>query len=182
MRQIIILIAIIISGLSAVAQKYRTAAGLRVGSGLGISVQQYLWDKYTLEGIAQKRLFKDGTDLSFLFESHNKILFKGINFYLGAGPHFELYSQAQHTDGKTGETTEPTKNAFGVSGIGGLEMRFNRLLVSYDYQPGINFTGGEHVFSSQTGISVRYVFIKAKKKEQKWMFWKKWGKNSGEDW
>jgi hypothetical protein len=183
MRQIIVLAAITITSFSAVAQKYRTAAGIRVGSGIGLSVQQYLWDKYTLEGIAQKNLFKSGTNLSILFESHNKILFKGLNFYLGAGPHFGFYGNQQSVDTKAGETTTPTiKNSVGLSAIGGLEMRFNRILLSYDYQPGINFTGGEHVFNSQTGVTVRYIFIKAKKKEKNWMFWKKWKKyDGGED-
>jgi hypothetical protein len=182
MRKISILVSIVIASLSATAQKYTAAAGIRIGSGIGVSVQQHLWDKYTLEGIVQKNLFKSGTHVTGLFESHNKLLFKGLNFYLGAGPHFGFYGNQTTTDSKEANVPEGIKNSVGLSAIGGIEMRLNRVLLSYDYQPGINFTGGEHVFASQTGLSVRYIFIKAKKKEQKWMFWKKWRKyDGGED-
>jgi hypothetical protein len=181
-KTFVVVFIIVIASLPAVAQKYRTAAGIRIGSGIGVSVQQYLWDKFTLEGIVQKNLFKSGTHVSALFESHNKLLFKGLNFYLGAGPHFGFYGSGVQSDSKTSEESIAIKNAVGVSAIGGLEMRLNRVLLSYDYQPGINFSGGEQVFNSQTGLTVRYIFLKAKKKELNWMFWKKWQKyDGGED-
>lgn len=160
------------------AQKYTTAAGIRVGSGIGLTVQQHLWDKYTLEVSAQKNLFKSGTYTAAFFEQHHKLIMKGFNFYLGAGPHAEFKPSETVYDSKGQETTV-SNNAYGISGVVGLELRLRKLLLSYDYQPGINIHGGDHVLNSRTGISVRYIFIKAKKKEQKWMFWKKMG-NKGD--
>ena len=178
MKQVaILLLIVLVTNISLFAQKYTTAAGIRIGSGIGLTVQQKLWDKYTLEGIVQKNLFKDGTNITALFEQHNKVLFKGLNFYIGAGPHFEIYNNATSNDKVTGETTY-IQNAVGISAVGGLEMRFKNILLSYDYQPGVNIHGGTNVFTSQTGLSVRYILIKAKKhkKKDKGSFWQKFKK------
>jgi len=64
-------------------------------------------------------------------------------------------------------------NVFGISGIGGMEFKFGRTILSADIKPALNLSGGNSVLETQTGISLRYVFIKAPKKEHKWMFWKR---------
>lgn len=163
MKKHILIFLIILSASSIFGQKYTTAAGIRIGTELGITVQQFLWDRYTLEGIAQQGLFSDYASVSLLFENHNKIFFKGLNFYFGAGPHASFY---------TGNDNSKS-NGYGITLIGGIEARFNRLLASIDYKPAINFTGGNKGFDSQVAISLRYIMIKAKKKEQKWKFWEK---------
>jgi len=112
MHRTFIFFIIVVTGLPVSAQKYTTAVGLRIGSGFGISVQQRLWDKYTAEAIVQKNLFRDGTNISALVEQHNKLLFKGLNFYIGAGPHVGLYSGNQ-SGTKENEPTQAIKNAFG---------------------------------------------------------------------
>src|SRR4051812_16176165 len=63
----VFLVAVLFTTASLFAQKYTTAAGIRVGSGIGLTVQQHLWDKYTLEGIAQKSLLRDGMQVAALF-------------------------------------------------------------------------------------------------------------------
>lgn len=149
------------------AQKYRTAAGIRIGTEFGITVQQLLWDEYTLEGIIQKGFFSRVATGTLLFEKHNKIFFKGLNFYFGAGPHYGFYTK----------NLEERKNPFGISLIGGIELRVKRLNLSFDLKPAVNIIGGDRIFDTQTALSLRYIIIKAKKKEQNWKFWEKWGKN-----
>ncbi|KXK17734.1 MAG: hypothetical protein UZ08_BCD001002248 [Candidatus Parvibacillus calidus] len=149
---------------AACGQKYRTAAGIRIGTEFGITVQQLILENSTLEGIIQKGFFNDQTTISVLFEQHQKLVFKGLNFYFGGGPHVGLYD-ANDRNGR--------KNSFGLSAIGGVEMRFGKVLASFDYKPAINFFGGEHIFDSQSAISLRYIIVPAKKKEAKWKFWEK---------
>ena len=165
MRIYVLLFISAISVLSIHAQKYTTAAGVRLGTGIGLTVQQSLWGKNTLEGIIQKGFFNDLTSISVLFEQHHNIFSKGTNFYLGAGPHVGIY-------GNNKKTTN-IKNPFGASFIGGLEFRLGKMLLSFDYKPSLNLAGGEGFFDSQAGLSLRYIFIKVQKKEPKWMFWKK---------
>jgi hypothetical protein len=176
-QKAVFLVAVLFTAASLSAQKYTTAAGIRVGSGIGLTVQQHLWDKYTLEGIVQKSLLRDGMQVAALFERHNKLLFKGLNFYIGAGPHFGFYGNEPLDDKSTTETNY-IKNSIGISAIGGFEMRFKRLVLSYDFQPGVNITGGPKVLTTQTGVSARYILIKDKKakKKNKGKFWDKFKK------
>lgn len=161
---------------SAAAQKYNTAAGLRIGSGIGVSLQQRIWNNYTAELILQKSMLRDESYMSALFEKHLKLLSKGLNFYIGAGPHL-MQSKMNGVDEKTGQPATVTMNAYGLSGIGGLEMRLRRKVFSVDYIPSIDFNAGaQGVFNGRTGISARYILVtsRLKHKDQNWKFWKKW--------
>jgi hypothetical protein len=149
---------------SSLQQKYRTA-GIRIRTEFGLTIQQLVLENTTLEGIIQK-FFNDLTTISVLYEYHQKMVFKGLNFTLAPDAHIGLYDAADHNG---------RKNSLGVTAIGGIEMRFGRVLASLDYKPAINFAGGEHVFDSQSAISLRYIIVPAKKKV-KWKFWEE--KNS----
>lgn len=147
------------------SQKYITAAGIRVGGGIGITVQQSLWSHYTAEAQLQKGFTNGHTTFTALFEQHQRIFSKGMNFYLGIGPHVGSYQAF----GKEAES----RSVFGISGIGGMEFAFGRTILAADLKPLVNLAGGNNVFDTQAGISLRYVFIKVPKKEHKWMFWKR---------
>jgi hypothetical protein len=147
------------------SQKYTTAAGLRFGGGIGITVQQALWNHYTAEVQWQKGFTNSLTTFTALFEQHHSIFSKGTNFYLGIGTHMGSYDIV----GKVNRRA----SVFGISGIGGMEFKFGRTILSADIKPIINLSGGNSVLETQTGISLRYVFIKAPKNEHKWMFWKR---------
>jgi hypothetical protein len=175
MQKIILVSFFVIVATALSAQKYTTAAGIRAGSGIGLTLQQRIGEKFTVEGIAQKSLFKNESYIAALMERHIKLVAKGLNFYVGAGPHV-AFNKMNVTDDK-GMPVTYTSTGYGASAIGGVEMRFGRMVFSLDYVPSINFNGGDNLLGSRTGISARYILIKAKKKEQKWMFWKKWKKN-----
>ena len=147
------------------SQKYTTAAGLRLGGGIGITVQQALWSHYTAEVQWQKGFTNSRTLFTALFEQHHGIFSKGTNFYLGIGPHVGSYSTVGKIRGQA--------SVLGISGIGGMEFKFGRTILSADIKPVFNLAGGNSVLETQTGISLRYVFIKAPKKEHHWMFWKR---------
>jgi len=165
MHKTVFLFFALITGVALQAQKYSTAAGIRLGSGIGISVQQSVGGNNTVEGIIQKGFLNHYTQVSALFEQHHGVLSRGTNFYLGAGPQIGIY-------GNSGKTAT-IKNAFGASFIGGLELKLGKTILSFDYKPSINLSGGTSFLDSQAGFSLRYVLVKAAKREHKWMFWKK---------
>lgn len=172
----LVVAALLIMGLQTQAQKYTTAAGIRVGTDFGITLQQSLYKNYTLEAIVQKGLFSKQTSVTALFEQHNKLFAKALNFYVGAGPHMGFYSTSKTYDDKN--PTYTPKNAVGLSLIGGIEVGFKKTLLSFDYKPAFNIVGGTEFINGQAAVSLRYIFLKkmAKKKEekqQKWKFWKK---------
>ncbi len=141
------------------AQKYTTAAGIRLGSEIGITLQQKLVGNYTLEAMVQRGFFNRQTTITALLEQHHKLFDKGLNFYIGAGPHMGFY--------KTGtifKASSETQTAVGATLIGGLELKLRKVLLSFDYKPSLNLVGGQHFFESQTGLSARYVLVYTRKK------------------
>ncbi|MEO1518653.1 MAG: hypothetical protein AAFV95_26805 [Bacteroidota bacterium] len=145
------------------AQKYRTAAGIRLGTEIGLSVQQLIRDKTTLEAIFQTRVKTNEIKLTLLGERHYRLLGKRMNFYVGGGVH----------KGWNTRTEDDFGDPAGLTGVGGVELTLDRLNISWDFQPAVNVVGGDRVFVSQSAISLRYVFVKAKKKKFNWKFWKK---------
>ncbi|MEL6862832.1 MAG: hypothetical protein AAFP19_00370 [Bacteroidota bacterium] len=149
----------------AQAQRYRTAAGIRVGTEIGLTYQQRLFDKTTLETILESKFKSDELALTFLLERHHKLIGRRLNFYLGAGIRKGWY---------TGNNPELRyEDPAGIAGIAGVELTIDRLNLSWDWRPVMNVLGGESFFDSQTAISLRYVFIKQKKKKINWKFWER---------
>ncbi len=144
------------------AQRYRTAAGVRLGTGFGLSVQQRLFKQSTLEGIFQVPLrTTDDTKLTLLYEEHRKLIGKRFNFYYGAGIH------------KGWAASKDDPDPSGISLIAGVEMSLDRLNLSLDYKPSLNTFSGVRFFESQSALTLRYIILKQKKKKFNWKFWKK---------
>lgn len=141
------------------AQKYRTAAGIRLGGNeFGATVQQRIMEKSTLEGMALvgSREYS-GT---VLFQQHFPILGKRFNYYLGGGGHIgNLKDSGVFT---------------GLDAVLGVEYKINGLpfLLSADVKPALHFNHEEWV-KLATGISIRYVIVPEKKEKKKiWPFGK----------
>ncbi|MCP2043115.1 hypothetical protein [Pontibacter sp. HSC-36F09] len=141
------------------AQKYRTAAGIRLGGDqFGATLQQRVAEKSTLEGIALvgSREYS-GT---VLYQRHWPMLGKRFNYYLGGGGHIgNLKDQGVFT---------------GLDAIVGIEYKVNGLpfLLSADVKPALHFNHEDWV-NLATGISIRYVIVPEKKEKKKiWPFGK----------
>ncbi len=165
MRSFITLLLLMSGAALLSGQSYRMAAGIRLGTGMGLSIQQKIFDKTTLEGIIQSRIKSDELSIAVLLEKHHNLLTRRLNFYTGAGLHKSWYTLNGETATKEGAT--------GFTGIAGIEFSPSRLIISWDYKPAINVWGGERFFDSQTAITLRYVFVKRKKKKINWKFWQK---------
>jgi hypothetical protein len=133
----------------AQAQKYRTAAGIRVGGGnYGLTVQQKIFDKTTLEGLGL--VASREVSATLLAERHFGILGPSLNYYLGAGGHV-----GNHKD--TG--------AFGgVDALAGIEYKvaLTPFVLSLDFKPSVEF-GSDDWARFPTAFSVRYILVKEKK-------------------
>lgn len=133
------------------AQKYRTALGVRVAKeSVGLTVQQKILPKSTLEGLGM--IGSREASGTLLFEQHFPIIFKGFNYYIGAGAH-------------VGNLKD--KGVFyGGDAILGLEMKLPifRIVISGDIKPAFH-ANHEDWFELQRGFSVRYILVKEKKKK-----------------
>jgi hypothetical protein len=118
MRHLIITLGFFVaSQINAKAQSYSTAAGIRVGSGMGLSLQQSVGGKYTIEGILQQRFFSKNTTITGLIQQHHGLVGRGVNWYIGAGPHLGFYNTRSAQKLNAEQTTYG-----GISLIGGVEV------------------------------------------------------------
>ncbi|MGY2134655.1 hypothetical protein ACW9KT_20670 [Hymenobacter sp. HD11105] len=136
--------------LGATAQKYRTAAGVRIGrDNFGVTVQQKVFERTTLEGIGLVGTREVSATL--LAEQHFGLLGKSLNYYLGAGAHVGV----QKNDGGFG----------GVDAIAGVEYKiaFVPVVLSLDVKPSVEISNSDDWFRFPAALSVRYILIKDKK-------------------
>jgi hypothetical protein len=160
MKKIFITI-LLVAGVASVsqAQKYRTAAGIRLGGDqFGATVQQKVAERSTLEGIALVGSREYSGTL--LYQRHFPLLGKRFNYYLGGGGHVgNLKDHGVFT---------------GVDAIVGVEYKINGLplLLSADVKPALHINHEDWV-NLATGISIRYVILPEKKEKKKlWPFGK----------
>lgn len=148
-RLLPVLAVALATALPATAQKYRTAAGMRISPGLyGLTVQQKFLPQATLEGLVLAGPREvTGT---VLVEKHFGILGPSLNYYIGAGGHA----------GNNKDT-----GAFGgVDAIVGLEYKIalSRLVISADFKPSVEFNSDDWA-RFPTAFSLRYILVKEKK-------------------
>ncbi len=153
-RWIFFFVVALLSSYAGQAQKYSTAAGLRVdGSLLGITVKQRVFRTNALEGMIT------GNDIetrgTLLLENHYPLAGKGLNFYIGGGGHIG--------------GVDEVGPVVGLDAIMGAELKIPllRLVVSADVKPAYNFAYEEKPMEYSTAISVRYVLGKEGKSQRK---------------
>jgi hypothetical protein len=162
------------------AQSYITALGLRMGTDWGITMQQRIANRMTVEGIAQTNFSRREVVLTGILQGHLPLGVRHFNVYAGGGLHKGWY---------IGNEEESRFNhPFGLTIAAGAELTLGRVNLSYDFMPAINFTGGAQRVYMMSGLSIRYVLLKdkalhqaAKKRKKKrsrrtqnhksWRFW-----------
>lgn len=156
---------------TAFAQRYGTALGLRLGNSelnrtVGLTIQQRLMDRVTLEGIIQSD-FSRNTTFSFLAEKHSPIISKRFNYYYGAGMAFGNEESFEKNKG-TNEIVHTYGNStFGLDLIAGIELTVANAVISLDYKPNVNLSGRSEFYRGQVGISARSVLVKSKEQKRK---------------
>lgn len=164
---------ILMMGASVSAQSYKTAGGIRIDNGVNFTVQQYIKNGWTAEGILHAPIVGDNVGLTLLGEKHHKILFRNFNVYSGAGIHYYGVNDIPRSEGDT------ENNVFGLSGIAGAEFSIGRINLAFDWKPELHLTESAKAFDwSGASVSVRYIFAKRERKKVKdWKVWDKFERN-----
>lgn len=156
MRKVIVLaLAVVLFSMSADAQSrsqnsstYRTALGVKVWDGGGISLKHFFNDRNAGELIGY--FYRRGVRFTGLYEIHGNIEgAEGLRWYIGPGAHVGFYN-SDYGDG-----------AFvGLDGVIGLDYKFNGapINVSLDWQPSIEFGDGRGFYGGWGGLGIRYTF------------------------
>ncbi len=145
-----VLLALVCGANQLSGQAYFTAGGMRMGTDLGITVQQRVLPSWTVEGILSSNIEQRYSRGTLLVEKHNALLGRRLNFYVGGGVH-----RSWLTDQKGSDIV-----LRGATGIAGAELTLGRVNLSWDYKPSYHTNVSSRPFSSETAVSLRYVFVK----------------------
>lgn len=133
---------------SANGSYYKTALGVKVWDGGGISFKHFLSDKNAVELIGY--FWSRGTRITGLYEIHGPISgATGLQWYIGPGAHVGFY------------TTKYGDGAFiGLDGVLGLDYKFKKapINMSLDWQPSFEFGDSRGFVGSWGGLGIRYTF------------------------
>jgi hypothetical protein len=151
MKKTLVLIVVLLSFMAASAQTYFTAAGLRAGTELGLTIQQKIWRTGSLEAIVTTN--RSRWQMQALVEHHRRFLGRRLNYYIGIGPHFGEEKGFGHY--------------YGITPITGIEFTFAGLTMSWDYKPSLNLAGTDALIFHDSGFSIRMVLIKERKRSLK---------------
>jgi hypothetical protein len=126
---------------------YRTALGVKVWDGGGISLKHF-FDKNAGELIGY--FWNQGFRLTGLYEIHGPISgATGLQWYIGPGAHVGFYN-SKNGDG-----------AFvGIDGVLGLDYKFRGapINMSIDWQPSFEFGDNRGFYGNWGGLGIRYTF------------------------
>jgi hypothetical protein len=129
---------------------YKTALGVKVWDGAGISFKTFVIPRNALELIGYFN--KNGTRITGLYEIHRNIKGAGgLKWYAGPGAHIALYSYKGYYGDKA---------IAGVDGVLGLDYKINKapLNLSLDWQPSFEFADNRGFEGGWFGLGIRYTF------------------------
>lgn len=130
---------------TASSNSYKTAVGVKLWDGAGITLKTFIADKTALEFIGY--FYRYGTRITGLYEIHGDLNTEGnLKWYIGPGVHVGLY--------KNGVT------AVGVDGVVGLDFKFSDLPLNLalDWQPSVEFGSGDRngFHGNWGGFAIRF--------------------------
>ncbi|MBV9986924.1 MAG: hypothetical protein JO301_04560 [Chitinophagaceae bacterium] len=144
-----LLLAAGVSGQSIKGYTYKTALGVKVLDGAGITLKSFMNSNTAIEGVGF--FWRQGFRITGLYEIHGNISgAPGLKWYVGPGAHIGFYNK----DYFSGSTTA------GVDGVLGLDFKVNGAPINFsiDWQPSFEFASNRGFISGWGGIAVRYTF------------------------
>ncbi len=153
MRKFIACCTLILLIQSAYAQmntgnSYKTALGVKIWNGGGITLKHFVSPTVALEGIGY--FWNQGSRITGLYEIHGPISgAEGLKWYIGPGVHVGFYN-----------TRYGGGSFAGVDGVLGLDYKFKGapINMSVDWQPSFEFGTNRGFAGSWGGLGIRYTF------------------------
>ena len=143
-------IAICSVNAQSMGRTYKTALGVKVWDGAGISFKTFVAPNNAVEVIGY--FYNKGTRLTGLYEIHGNIAdAPGLKWYIGPGAHIGFYDYAGYKGDKA---------VAGIDGVLGLDYKINKapINISIDWQPSFEFADERGFASGWGGLGIRYTF------------------------
>lgn len=132
------------------SKNYKTAVGVKVWDGGGISFKTFVVPRNALELTGYFN--KYGTRITGLYEIHRNLIKAGnLKWYAGPGAHISFYKYKGYFGDKA---------IAGVDGVLGLDFKINKapLNLSADWQPSFEFADNRDFEGGRGGVGIRYTF------------------------
>lgn len=143
---------------SARSSSYRTALGVKVWDGGGITLKHFFTGNNAGELIGY--FWGHGFRLTGLYEIHGNISgAPGLKWYIGPGMHVGFYDY-HHRHHHDDIWHDHNHSSVGVDGVIGLDYKFRGapINISLDWQPSFEFADGHGFAGSWGGLGIRYTF------------------------
>jgi hypothetical protein len=127
---------------------YKTAIGVKVFDGGGVSLKTFVKNNTALEGLLY--FWNKGTRVTGLYEIHGDIAgAEGLKWYVGPGAHLAFYN-SNYCCGAV----------IGVDGVLGLDYKIKGipLNISFDWNPNVDFGSTNGFNAGAGGLGIRYTF------------------------
>jgi hypothetical protein len=134
---------------SANSYSYRTALGVKVWDGGGITLKHF-FNGTNNAGELIGYFWSRGARFTGLYEIHGPFSgAPGLKWYIGPGAHIGFYNT------KWGNGTFA-----GIDGVLGLDYKFRAapINISLDWQPSFEFGDGRGFYGNWGGLGIRYTF------------------------
>lgn len=124
--------------------EYKTAIGVKLWTGGGVTLKTFIADKQALEFIGYFDRY--GTRISGLYEFHGNLSSEGaLKWYIGPGVHVGLYRGI---------------TAVGIDGVVGVDYKFTNmpLNLALDWQPTVELGSGSRngFIGNWGGLAIRF--------------------------
>ncbi|HSU28540.1 MAG TPA: hypothetical protein VLJ68_09180 [Chitinophagaceae bacterium] len=129
------------------SSSYRTALGVKIWDGGGISLKHFVSGNTALEGVGY--FWRQGFRLTGLLEIHGPVSGAPLKWYIGPGAHIGFYNS------KFGGGS-----FIGIDGVLGIDFKCRAapLNLSLDWQPSFEFGDNRGFAGSWGGLGIRYTF------------------------
>ncbi len=139
------------------SSSYKTALGVKVWDGAGISLKHFFNSNNAGELIGY--FWRNGVRFTGLYEIHGNFSdASGLKWYIGPGVHVGFYDDRHyHKHDRFYHTGHATA---GIDGVIGLDYKFKGapINMSIDWQPSFEFADGHGFVGSWGGLGIRYTF------------------------
>ncbi len=149
--------AVLAQSRSTNSTSYKTALGVKVWDGAGISLKHFFNGNNAGELIGY--FWRNGFRLTGLYEIHGPISgAPGLKWYIGPGAHIGAYNHHHHHHDD--DRDHDSHASIGIDGVLGLDYKFKGapINLSLDWQPSFEFTDGHGFNGSWGGLGIRYTF------------------------
>jgi hypothetical protein len=132
----------------SMGRSYKTALGVKVWDGFGVSLKSFVNGNNAFEGIGY--FWRNGTRITGLYEIHGDLSgAPGLKWYIGPGAHLGFYN-----------TRYGGGTVAGLDGVLGLDFKVNKAPINFsiDWQPSFEFGENRGFIGNWGGLGIRYTF------------------------